>query len=261
MAEQSVAFDRAADYYDQTRGYPPGEERAVASIIAQAGSFNKSSRILEIGVGTGRIALPVSAYTGAYYGIDISRPMMARLKAKQNGEAVYITEADATQLPFGDDSFDGAVAVHVFHLIPGWQKALAELKRVLRPGAMLVHCWSKDDDDQFKPLWEAWNTALGEKANATYGVPWRTQPNYLEDEGWIPVRKAVTHTYTIETSVHKFLEQIRGRMWSACWRYTDEEVDNGLSAIEAVLPTTFPDAHQPISRVNTVYARGFLPPV
>src|SRR5262245_28598658 len=133
---ESVAFDRAADYYDQTRGYPPGEERAVASIIAQAGDFNKASRVLEIGVGTGRIALPVSAYTGAYVGVDISRPMMARLKAKQSGEAVYVAEADATLLPFAEHSFDGAAAVHVFHLIPGWQKALAELKRVLRPGAM-----------------------------------------------------------------------------------------------------------------------------
>ena len=48
----SVAFDRAAEYYDQTRGYPPGEEKGVAAIIAQAGNLKADSRVLEIGIGT-----------------------------------------------------------------------------------------------------------------------------------------------------------------------------------------------------------------
>src|SRR5215468_9436497 len=159
MPQESIVFDQAADYYDQTRGYPPGEERAVADMIARAGQFKKSSHVLEIGVGTGRIALPVSAYVKAVYGIDLSRPMMNKLRAKQREEAIFLSESDATHLPFPDQAFDGAEAIHVVHRIPGWRQGFAELKRVLRPGALLVHSWSKDDD-LFRPLWEAWNAVL-----------------------------------------------------------------------------------------------------
>ena len=40
MPSDSIAFDRAADYYDSTRGFPPGEDRAVAAMIARAGLFH-----------------------------------------------------------------------------------------------------------------------------------------------------------------------------------------------------------------------------
>jgi ubiquinone/menaquinone biosynthesis C-methylase UbiE len=261
MATDSIAFDRAADYYDQTRGFPPGEERAVASIIAQAGEFSKSSHILEIGVGTGRIALPLSDYVNRYVGLDLSRPMMNKLREKQNGEAIFLAEGDATRLPFQSKAFDGAVVVHVFHLIPNWRDALAELKRVLRPGAMLVHCWSKDShNDVFRPLWDAWNAALPEKAGLDSGAPWRTNPDFLEDEGWTPVRRAVTHEYATETSLKQFFDLLRGRVWSSCWRYTDDELARGTAAMESVVPTVFADPQAIITRSTTVYARGYLPP-
>jgi ubiquinone/menaquinone biosynthesis C-methylase UbiE len=71
MTTQSVAFDRAAHFYDDTRGFPAGEDRAVAALISQAGGLTATSRILEIGIGTGRIALPLASHVGAIYGVDI----------------------------------------------------------------------------------------------------------------------------------------------------------------------------------------------
>ena len=46
--------------------------------------------------------------------------------------------ADATCLPFRDDSFDGAFIRHVLHLVPGWRQVLSEAVRVIRPGGTLV---------------------------------------------------------------------------------------------------------------------------
>jgi len=53
-----ISFDRAAEYYDNTRGFPEGvDEQIRAAIVNYTGaSFN--TRFLELGVGTGRIALP-----------------------------------------------------------------------------------------------------------------------------------------------------------------------------------------------------------
>ncbi len=133
MPSVSVSFDRAADYYDATRGFPPGGEQAIAHLFTQAGGLSGGSLVLEIGVGTGRIALPLARHVRMLVGVDISRQMVNRLLAKRTDEPVYPVLADATRLPFADHLFDAAVAVHVFHLISAWQQALDELARVLRP--------------------------------------------------------------------------------------------------------------------------------
>ena len=134
MAE-AVSFDRAADYYDATRALSPAVEAALTELLA--GELVGRGRCLEIGVGTGRIALPLRRAGVPMAGIDLSRAMMLRIAAKAGGDAPFpLAQADATRLPFRDHSFGGAVACHVLHLIPAWQQAMAELLRVLRPGGV-----------------------------------------------------------------------------------------------------------------------------
>jgi len=161
---QSVTFDRAADFYDATRSYPPEVEMLVADLIVQAGKLDRNSHVAEVGVGTGRVALPVAKRVGRITGIDLSRLMMNRLRAKQNGEPIHLVEGDITLLPFQDQAFDAVMASHIFHLVPGWQQALREVTRVLKPGAPLIHIWQQDND-LFRPLWKAWQEALGGRSD------------------------------------------------------------------------------------------------
>lgn len=257
MTNESIKFDRAVDFYDQTRGFPPGEEAAVGALIARVGSLSPSSRVLEIGIGTGRIALPVAAHVGAYYGIDLSRGMMERLKAKRNGEPVYVVEGDAACLPFPDDAFDASVAVHIFHLIPGWRDVLRELERVLKPGAPLVHGWSKRDDS-YQHLWDAWNAALPPRPQDV-GAQWRETPNFLEEEGWQPIGEEQPHTYVVERSPMDVLEGARQRLWSSLWRLTDDEIERGAAAMRAAIEAQYPNPEQPRSFESTFIARAYLP--
>ena len=141
---QSIAFDRAATYYDDTRGVPPGVDQDAAHTIVRAGKLTPTSRVLEIGVGTGRIALPLAEHVDTVYGLDLSRPMMLRLQTKQSDEPIYLVQGDATRLPFADHSFDAVVAVHVFHLIPNWQAVIAELGRVLKPSAPVLEAFGPE---------------------------------------------------------------------------------------------------------------------
>jgi len=60
--------------------------------------------------------------------------------------------------------------------------------------------------------------------------------------------------------VQRFLDQLRARVWSSCWRYNDEEVARGIAAMESVIPTVFADPQATIHRTTTIYARGYLPP-
>ncbi len=137
VPSRSVAFDPVAADYDRTRALPA---RTLASVVGRlAGELHDRGPILEIGVGTGRIAVPVAKAGVDLVGVDLSPSMLARLRENAGGELPFrVAVADATRLPFADATFGGAFGVHVLHLIPGWRAALAELARAVRPGGVLL---------------------------------------------------------------------------------------------------------------------------
>ena len=77
-----ISFDRAVDYYDATRGYPPGVAERLRNAIIAALELSQSAQILEAGVGTGRIAIPFIEAGYFYAGVDLSRRMMGQLRRK-----------------------------------------------------------------------------------------------------------------------------------------------------------------------------------
>ena len=113
--DDAIPFDRAVDYYDRTRALTPGTQaRMIEMLTAELAG---RGRVLEIGVGTGRIAVPLREAGVDAAGVDISMPMVQRLLAKTDAR-FPVALGDATRLPFRDGSFGGAIAVHVLHLIP-----------------------------------------------------------------------------------------------------------------------------------------------
>jgi ubiquinone/menaquinone biosynthesis C-methylase UbiE len=133
----SVAFDAAADFYDETKALSPDALEATIDMLA--GEFVEAGRVLEVGVGTGMLAIPLAQRGVRVDGIDLSAPMLDRAIAKSSAcSTVGFTVADATRLPFGDRTFGGAFIRHVLHLVPDWREVLSEAVRVIRPGGTLV---------------------------------------------------------------------------------------------------------------------------
>jgi SAM-dependent methyltransferase len=135
VSSGSVSFDRAADYYDQTRSIAPEIwTEVMRRLAAEVGG---RGLVLEPGVGTGRAAIPLTEAGVQVVGVDISAAMMAKLRA-QNAR-VPLAAADATRLPFADGTFGAAYLIHVLHLIPAWREAVTDIARVVRrPGVVLV---------------------------------------------------------------------------------------------------------------------------
>jgi SAM-dependent methyltransferase len=137
MPASSVNFDRAAAVYDATRGFPAETERELAVILAA--ELRDRGSCLEIGVGTGRMAIPLRRHGVDMYGVDISLAMLTELLRKRSGGPLpWISVADATDLPFENGSFGAALACHVLHLVGDWERAARELVRVVRPGGVVI---------------------------------------------------------------------------------------------------------------------------
>ena len=134
--EGSICFDRAASFYDKTRALDP---EATEQIHTRLVSEIAGRRCLEIGVGTGRIALPLHGSGVPIVGLDLSEQMLATLVGKAGGSKVFpLVRGDATCLPFRDHAFECAIASWVLHLIGGWRDVASELARVVAPGGVIL---------------------------------------------------------------------------------------------------------------------------
>ena len=90
--EDGYFGERVAATYDETAEvYRPGAADAAAEVLA---GLAGGGRALELGIGTGRIALPLARRGVDVHGIDLSRAMVARLRAKPGGDAIGVTIGD-----------------------------------------------------------------------------------------------------------------------------------------------------------------------
>ena len=152
---EAALYDRMAARFETAGG---AELRARALADAKG-------RVLEIGAGTG---LNLAHYPEGVEDLVLTEPepAMARKIERKLGPAsppVRIVPAPAEALPFEDESFDTAVSTVCLCTVPDQQRALAEVRRVLRPGGrflFLEHVRSADPrmarrQDRLNPVWRA----------------------------------------------------------------------------------------------------------
>ena len=125
----AVSFDKVAGIYDATRwsGVPPEIMKKLLDTMKE--TFASSRTILDVGMGTGRFAQYLVDSGLNVVGIDVSLAMMAKAREKRLRNLV---QADAHHLPFQDMVFDGALMIHVLHLVRDWVQVVGEVGRVTR---------------------------------------------------------------------------------------------------------------------------------
>lgn len=99
--DPSTYGDRYVDVYDDWYGDVTDAEACadrVAALVAEAGG----GPVLELGIGSGRLALPMAARGLEVHGLDASAAMLDRLRAKPGGEAVRTTLGDMATIPIVD---------------------------------------------------------------------------------------------------------------------------------------------------------------
>jgi SAM-dependent methyltransferase len=227
-ARETISFDRAAEFYDATRDV--GNDATADTIEHLTTSLAGQGRLLEIGVGTGILAVPLSAHGLAVDGVDVSTEMLAKLRRKAPpGGHVRVVEADARQLPFREGTFGGAYLRHVFHLIPNWELAVSELCRVVGEGVILVDAGRQSG--AFAELWRSMSPALGPEAEPPGLVVARDGEQALDDafaaSGATPDGTTL-FSYPETETIDDILDQMKRRSPSFTWTVSDEALDAAI---------------------------------
>jgi ubiquinone/menaquinone biosynthesis C-methylase UbiE len=130
----SAEFDQISLVYDETRDPLDAE---TVDALADRLRTERAAAVLEVGVGTGRVAKPLTDRGVLVTGVDASRGMLAKARAKG---LPRLLRGSAYHLPFRDDAFDATLFVHVLHVLDDPVSAVHEATRVARLGAFaLVH--------------------------------------------------------------------------------------------------------------------------
>ena len=114
--------------------------------IAFAG-VQDGDKILDVGAGTGGLALPIAARMPSceIEGIDPSADSIAYARAHASSQRVHFAVGDAQALPYENARFDRTMAQLVMNFVPDHEKALREMVRVTRPGGTITACvWDYD---------------------------------------------------------------------------------------------------------------------
>jgi ubiquinone/menaquinone biosynthesis C-methylase UbiE len=96
-------------------------------------------RVLDVGCGTGHLALAVAARSqpGEVRAVDLSPVYIEYAKRKTSHPKVFFQTGDACALDFPDRSFDRVLSLLVLHFVPQVSQAVAEMRRVAKPGAVV----------------------------------------------------------------------------------------------------------------------------
>jgi SAM-dependent methyltransferase len=133
-----VYGDAHAGVYDRIYGRRFAPDAAVAALVAAAGP---GGRLLELGLGTGRLAVPLLARGVHVDGIEASSAMIERLRGQAGGEQIGVFQVDLAGFDLPERSYDVAVcAVSTLFMLPGraaQQRCLAAAARHLRLGGRL----------------------------------------------------------------------------------------------------------------------------
>ena len=94
--------------------------------------------VLELACGSGQLSFRLSRLVRDWEATDFSPKMIAQAKLKPRGAGLHFSVQDMFCLPYADKSFDVVIVSNALHIVPQPEKALQEIKRVLKDDGVLI---------------------------------------------------------------------------------------------------------------------------
>lgn len=261
MAEDFSFDERVAEIYNQQRAHPQDVSQKIGqSVVSTVG---QDAHILEIGIGTGRIALPVVDAGGTVTGIDLAPDMIEQVfNQKQHGtNNLYLSRADMHTLPFRANTFDAVVVVHVLHLANDWQQVLNEIARVLKPEGLFIQGDDWMDPESVIGFLRNTLRRLAVKHNPSLMPPAAgiSKETYLSQLGCMSTIEQTVAEWTFKMSPEDRLKQVEQRLDAESWILPDDLFDTIYNELREHAAKRWTDLNAPQTvtrRFNLRMMRG-----
>lgn len=197
----------------------PGMFAPWAETLLERCHTDDGSRVLDVACGTGivaRRAAPRVGAAGRVVGVDLNEAMLAvaRTSSADSGQSIDWQQADATDLPFPEESFDVACCQQALQFVADPAAALREMHRVLVPdGSLAVSVWRPlDCHSTYAVMADALDRHVGATAGATMRSPFpdwdrSTLRTLVGDAGFRDVELSIEIGSMRYPSVEEFLRR------------------------------------------------------
>ena len=135
MKERKTFWDRNAGRYDRFMRRDCAAYEEMYELIRPV---VKAKTVLELATGTGLIAKHIVNAAAHIEATDASAEMITEAKRDKHSAKLHFSVQDMFRLPYADESFDVVIVSNALHIVPQPEKALQEIKRVLKEDGVLI---------------------------------------------------------------------------------------------------------------------------
>ena len=135
MRNSQNFWDKNAGRYDR---FMRKDTAAYEQLYELLRPVVRQKTVLELATGTGLIAKHIVRYADHIEATDASQEMIEQAKQGVKSAKLYFSVQDMFHLPYADQSFDVVIMVNALHIVPEPEKALSEIRRVLKDDGVLV---------------------------------------------------------------------------------------------------------------------------
>lgn len=136
MKDNKGFWDRWAGRYDRLLSV---DQKTYAQIVKRMkGQLDRNMVVLELACGTGILSIQLAGSVKLLEATDFSEQMIRQAKQKSTSTRLHFSVQDATALCYAPQTFDAVIISNALHIMPSPEKALAEIRRVLKPDGILI---------------------------------------------------------------------------------------------------------------------------
>lgn len=256
MNSELKSFDRVAGVYDETRAMPDEVSNrvadAIASILRETGD---TPRLVEVGIGTGRMAVPLAVRGVRVTGIDIAPAMLGVLLGKRRDIGIML--AEASRPPLRAAAFDAALFVHILHLVPDAEATVRATLALVRPGGIAM----AGGDDHRGSIRDEADTIVQSTVRELSGVEmggWQPYAHGQQTfervarEAGAAVETKRPAAWSALTTARRMMERLEARDFSSAWKIPEEIMPELLRQVRPRIEALFGGFETPVS-----YERSF----
>ena len=186
MQEHKNFWDKNAGRYDR---FMRKDRAAYDEVYALIRPIVRHKTVLELATGTGLIAKHIVNAAEHIEATDASAEMIAEAKRTRSAK-LYFSVQDMFHLPYADQSFDVVIVANALHIVPEPEKALREIKRVLKDDGVLIAPTFTHAGNSFSGMVRAFFMGM---AGFPLHSKWTSEEylRFLRQNGWVVRKSAV----------------------------------------------------------------------